>query len=100
MKIERCDGCGAESPDEDGLHVANHWWDLESVHRNDAGGDRRVLVFCQSCADKVHVALLKENISLSLHTTSSIDYKMRTAALVVTSLVIGFLSGLAVNVLK
>lgn len=26
--IYRCDGCDAESPDENGLHQANHWFEV------------------------------------------------------------------------
>lgn len=33
MIIQRCDGCDKESPDEDGLFIANEWCEITVDHR-------------------------------------------------------------------
>ena len=52
--FQRCDGCRKESPDSNGLHIANHWITIAkeqqvsfNVH---AKPDREEILLCKSCA--------------------------------------------------
>lgn len=52
-KVEKCDGCGAMSPDENGLYQANNWVEVvvkkrkfKWLHSSVPDGD---FLFCQEC---------------------------------------------------
>jgi len=55
--ILACDGgCGALSPDTDGLHTANQWTVLRTWTRVDPGGPERSnndKMFCERCAARI-----------------------------------------------
>ena len=62
-EIIKCDGCKLTSPDQEGLHIANHWvlvqWSRNHLdYECPASGDRfwNKLIFCQDCFDKLKVA--------------------------------------------
>lgn len=58
-KIERCDGgCGKESPNDRGLHIANSWTDVRIQKREGLRkGPVRELALCEDCATRVTRAL-------------------------------------------
>lgn len=49
VNIERCDGCGQDSPDGDGLHVANEWFEVVIVERSMKPRGGTAFLFCPAC---------------------------------------------------
>jgi len=51
--IEQCDGCGALSPDDEGLYHGNHWFEVKVKSRSWAFNNRfyhpNEMLFCEKC---------------------------------------------------
>ncbi len=47
MKQDKCDGCGAISPDEDGLWQGNHWFEISVQER--CKEDKQEYLLCRNC---------------------------------------------------
>ena len=52
MKIEKCDRCGAESPDKKGLFQGNHWYAIRARMRIDDWNIDKLLL-CGKCYKKL-----------------------------------------------
>ena len=51
MIIKKCDGkdCGKMSPDELGLHVANHWYEVSVKKVMESNDNRKNIILCKDC---------------------------------------------------
>jgi len=61
VKLDRCDGgCGAESPDANGRHPANHWVRVRFAQNLAFRGqsDHYDKLFCDVCWPRVATAML------------------------------------------
>src|SRR3990167_1198171 len=63
MSIKKvCDGCLAESPDDSGLHQANHWIDVSLKWSVRFGEHKEQLLLCRPCAKRAADALGIEHL--------------------------------------
>lgn len=50
--FKKCDGCNKVSPDENGMHIANHWTDFVMQHRirrNNYTDNSQKVLLCNDC---------------------------------------------------
>jgi len=61
--IKQCDGCGSQSPDERGFHVANNWIEIAIQHnleKNIYTDTCKRFVLCPGCFKEVNVPRIQD----------------------------------------